>query len=119
MSEHLASCSRHSGANILVLFVPRRYGTRYVLDKQAYPSKFLLCGKYRLAMLQRLRIFVTLLPFESLHFPAFISSNIVFHPRLYCCQACGVCHSDTFTILGGLGATFPAVPGHEVVGKVR
>jgi D-arabinose 1-dehydrogenase-like Zn-dependent alcohol dehydrogenase len=32
-------------------------------------------------------------------------------------QACGVCHSDSFTKLGAFpGIKFPRVPGHEVVG---
>jgi D-arabinose 1-dehydrogenase-like Zn-dependent alcohol dehydrogenase len=34
-------------------------------------------------------------------------------------QACGVCHSDSFTKLGGFpGIQYPRVPGHEVVGIV-
>jgi alcohol dehydrogenase len=34
-------------------------------------------------------------------------------------EACGVCHSDAMIIAGILpGATFPAVPGHEVAGRV-
>jgi D-arabinose 1-dehydrogenase-like Zn-dependent alcohol dehydrogenase len=34
-------------------------------------------------------------------------------------QACGICHSDSFTKLGAYpGLTFPRVPGHEVVGLV-
>jgi D-arabinose 1-dehydrogenase-like Zn-dependent alcohol dehydrogenase len=33
-------------------------------------------------------------------------------------QACGVCHSDSVVIGGGMGTKFPAVPGHEVVGMV-
>jgi D-arabinose 1-dehydrogenase-like Zn-dependent alcohol dehydrogenase len=32
-------------------------------------------------------------------------------------QACGICHSDSFTKLGAFpGIKFPRVPGHEVVG---
>jgi alcohol dehydrogenase/propanol-preferring alcohol dehydrogenase len=32
-------------------------------------------------------------------------------------QACGICHSDSFTKLGAVpGIQFPRVPGHEVVG---
>lgn len=32
-------------------------------------------------------------------------------------QACGICHSDSFTKLGAFpGIRFPRVPGHEVVG---
>nr|WP_294543898.1 alcohol dehydrogenase [uncultured Rhodopila sp.] len=34
-------------------------------------------------------------------------------------QACGVCHSDSFTKLGAFpGIRFPRVPGHEVVGVI-
>ena len=34
-------------------------------------------------------------------------------------QACGVCHSDSFTKLGAFpGIQFPRVPGHEVVGAI-
>ncbi len=34
-------------------------------------------------------------------------------------QACGVCHSDSFTKMGAFpGMRFPRVPGHEVVGIV-
>jgi D-arabinose 1-dehydrogenase-like Zn-dependent alcohol dehydrogenase len=34
-------------------------------------------------------------------------------------EACGVCHTDSFTVEGGFpGLTFPRVPGHEVVGKI-
>ena len=34
-------------------------------------------------------------------------------------QACGVCHSDSFTKLGGWpGIQFPRVPGHEIAGIV-
>jgi D-arabinose 1-dehydrogenase-like Zn-dependent alcohol dehydrogenase len=34
-------------------------------------------------------------------------------------QACGVCHSDSFTVMGAFpGIQFPRVPGHEVVGTV-
>jgi D-arabinose 1-dehydrogenase-like Zn-dependent alcohol dehydrogenase len=32
-------------------------------------------------------------------------------------EACGICHSDSFTVAGGVpGMQFPRVPGHEVVG---
>ncbi len=31
-------------------------------------------------------------------------------------QACGVCHSDSFTVAGIYPINFPRVPGHEVVG---
>ena len=34
-------------------------------------------------------------------------------------QACGICHSDTTVVLGMRGVNFPAVPGHEVIGRVR
>jgi alcohol dehydrogenase len=34
-------------------------------------------------------------------------------------HACGVCHSDTVTVEGGLpGITYPRIPGHEVIGVV-
>jgi D-arabinose 1-dehydrogenase-like Zn-dependent alcohol dehydrogenase len=34
-------------------------------------------------------------------------------------QACGVCHSDSFTKQGAFpGIQYPRVPGHEVVGIV-
>jgi D-arabinose 1-dehydrogenase-like Zn-dependent alcohol dehydrogenase len=34
-------------------------------------------------------------------------------------QACGVCHSDSFTVTGGWpGIKYPRVPGHEVIGIV-
>jgi D-arabinose 1-dehydrogenase-like Zn-dependent alcohol dehydrogenase len=32
-------------------------------------------------------------------------------------EACGVCHSDMFTVVGAFpGIKYPRVPGHEVVG---
>src|SRR5579859_2538809 len=35
-------------------------------------------------------------------------------------QACGVCHSDSFTKEGGWpGLQYPRVPGHEVAGVVE
>ena len=34
-------------------------------------------------------------------------------------EACGVCHSDMFTVTGGFpGIQYPRVPGHEVVGLI-
>jgi D-arabinose 1-dehydrogenase-like Zn-dependent alcohol dehydrogenase len=34
-------------------------------------------------------------------------------------QACGVCHSDMFTVVGAFpGIQYPRVPGHEVVGLI-
>jgi D-arabinose 1-dehydrogenase-like Zn-dependent alcohol dehydrogenase len=34
-------------------------------------------------------------------------------------QACGVCHSDSFTVMGAFpGIQYPRVPGHEVVGTI-
>lgn len=33
-------------------------------------------------------------------------------------HACGVCHSDSLTVLGAMGNDFPRAPGHEVAGKV-
>ena len=35
-------------------------------------------------------------------------------------QACGVCHSDAFTIEGGVpGIEYPRVPGHEIAGRIE
>jgi alcohol dehydrogenase/propanol-preferring alcohol dehydrogenase len=34
-------------------------------------------------------------------------------------QACGICHSDSFTVQGLIPIQFPRVPGHEVVGVVE
>lgn len=33
-------------------------------------------------------------------------------------HACGVCHSDSLTVMGAMGNTFPRAPGHEVAGAV-
>lgn len=33
-------------------------------------------------------------------------------------HACGVCHSDSLTVLGVMGNDFPRAPGHEVAGEV-
>lgn len=34
-------------------------------------------------------------------------------------QACGICHSDMYTVTGGFpGIQYPRVPGHEVVGLI-
>jgi alcohol dehydrogenase, propanol-preferring len=34
-------------------------------------------------------------------------------------EACGICHTDAFTIEGGIpGLTYPRVPGHEVIGRI-
>lgn len=34
-------------------------------------------------------------------------------------EACGVCHTDAFTVEGGApGLTYPRVPGHEAVGRI-
>jgi D-arabinose 1-dehydrogenase-like Zn-dependent alcohol dehydrogenase len=34
-------------------------------------------------------------------------------------EACGICHSDAFTIEGGFpGIRYPRVPGHEVAGRI-
>ncbi len=33
-------------------------------------------------------------------------------------HACGVCHSDSLTVIGGLGNSFPRTPGHEIAGVV-
>lgn len=34
-------------------------------------------------------------------------------------QACGICHSDYFTVAGAFPIDYPRVPGHEVVGTVE
>jgi D-arabinose 1-dehydrogenase-like Zn-dependent alcohol dehydrogenase len=35
-------------------------------------------------------------------------------------EACGVCHSDAFTIEGGMpGIAYPRVPGHEIAGVIE
>ena len=34
-------------------------------------------------------------------------------------EACGVCHSDLFTVVGAYPIQYPRVPGHEVVGKLE
>ena len=33
-------------------------------------------------------------------------------------HACGVCHSDSVTVDGALGNSFPRAPGHEIAGEV-
>src|SRR4051812_33215793 len=33
-------------------------------------------------------------------------------------HACGVCHSDSLTVMGAMGNDFPRAPGHEVAGEV-
>lgn len=33
-------------------------------------------------------------------------------------HACGVCHSDSLTVMGAMGNDFPRAPGHEVAGAV-
>jgi len=33
-------------------------------------------------------------------------------------HACGVCHSDSLTVAGALGNSFPRAPGHEIAGAV-
>jgi D-arabinose 1-dehydrogenase-like Zn-dependent alcohol dehydrogenase len=33
-------------------------------------------------------------------------------------HACGVCHSDSLTVLGAMGNDFPRAPGHEVAGSI-
>lgn len=49
---------------------------------------------------------------------AFPNKHLPFFRQLHVIQACGVCHSDLCSVLGLIGCRFPAVPGHEVVGKV-
>ncbi len=33
-------------------------------------------------------------------------------------EACGVCHSDSLTVEGKFGVSFPRVPGHEIAGRI-
>jgi D-arabinose 1-dehydrogenase-like Zn-dependent alcohol dehydrogenase len=34
-------------------------------------------------------------------------------------EACGICHSDSFTVLGAWpGISYPRVPGHEIAGRI-
>ena len=33
-------------------------------------------------------------------------------------HACGVCHSDSLTVMGAMGNEFPRAPGHEVAGVI-
>ena len=33
-------------------------------------------------------------------------------------HACGVCHSDSLTVMGAMGNAFPRAPGHEVAGEI-
>jgi len=33
-------------------------------------------------------------------------------------RACGVCHSDSLTVMGAMGNDFPRAPGHEVAGAL-
>jgi len=33
-------------------------------------------------------------------------------------HACGVCHSDSLTVMGAIGNAFPRAPGHEVAGEI-
>ena len=34
-------------------------------------------------------------------------------------EACGVCHSDSLTVEGGMPVEYPRVPGHEIAGHVE
>ena len=35
-------------------------------------------------------------------------------------EACGICHTDAFTVEGGFpGIKYPRVPGHEVIGRIE
>ncbi len=34
-------------------------------------------------------------------------------------EACGVCHSDAFTVEGGMPIEYPRVPGHEIAGRIE
>ena len=33
-------------------------------------------------------------------------------------EACGVCHSDSFTVEGQMPGSFPRIPGHEIAGVI-
>ena len=33
-------------------------------------------------------------------------------------EACGICHSDSFTVLGLVPINYPRVPGHEIAGRI-
>src|SRR5690349_21447633 len=33
-------------------------------------------------------------------------------------EACGVCHSDSLTVEGGVPVEYPRVPGHEIAGRI-
>jgi D-arabinose 1-dehydrogenase-like Zn-dependent alcohol dehydrogenase len=42
------------------------------------------------------------------------------HEVLIRVHACGVCHSDSFTVEGlAPGITYPRIPGHEVIGVIE
>jgi D-arabinose 1-dehydrogenase-like Zn-dependent alcohol dehydrogenase len=34
-------------------------------------------------------------------------------------EACGVCHSDSLTVEGGMPVDYPRVPGHEIAGRIE
>jgi D-arabinose 1-dehydrogenase-like Zn-dependent alcohol dehydrogenase len=34
-------------------------------------------------------------------------------------HACGLCHSDTFSVHGAFGNSFPIAPGHEVSSSIH
>lgn len=34
-------------------------------------------------------------------------------------EACGVCHSDSLTVEGGMPVEYPRVPGHEIAGRIE
>jgi alcohol dehydrogenase, propanol-preferring len=41
-------------------------------------------------------------------------------PVLIRVEACGICHTDSFTVEGQFpGLSFPRVPGHEAVGRIE
>lgn len=34
-------------------------------------------------------------------------------------EACGVCHSDSLTVEGGMAGEYPRAPGHEIAGRIE
>ena len=67
-------------------------------------------GTYRAAVLEKVK-------------GPFVLKDLTFRPLkgnevLVKVEACGVCHSDSFTVEGVYDITFPRVPGHEIAGEV-
>ena len=54
---------------------------------------------------------------------SFVLKDMTFRPLkpsevLMRVEACGVCHSDSFTVDGVYDVVYPRAPGHEVAGEV-